>query len=160
MQPSCCSRLLIRTLQQHRRVLCRYGKSYEAVHLEEVPHRVLTRPRKVFEYIFEGQRPARGRENMVKLDVSAIVTVAMQTAAKSPRGPHRTSSVLTTDTAAADHDSVKSDLQRPDLNYTGQNTVAIVCVGDRRWNYQCRGLLVRPAPRRAGVPHHRWVCMK
>ena len=51
--------------------LCRYAKSYEAVHLEDVPHRVLTRPKKVFEYIFEGQRPARGRENMVKLDVSA-----------------------------------------------------------------------------------------
>lgn len=60
--------------------LCRYAKSYEAVHLEDVPHRVLTRPKKVFEYVFEGQRPARGRENMVKLDVSAIATVAVHTA--------------------------------------------------------------------------------
>lgn len=49
--------------------VCRYAKSYEAVHLENVPHRQLTKPRKVFEYFFEGQRPGGGRENIVKLEV-------------------------------------------------------------------------------------------
>jgi hypothetical protein len=71
-------------------MLCRYSKSYEAVHLEDVPHRVLTRPRKVFEYVFEGQRPARGRENMVKLDVSAVGTVVVCTAAECPRSNSHT----------------------------------------------------------------------
>lgn len=37
--------------------------------MEDVPHRRLTKPRKVFEYFFEGQRPGRGRENIVKLEV-------------------------------------------------------------------------------------------
>lgn len=48
---------------------CRYEKSYQAGFLDEVPHRRLTKPRKVFEYFFEGQRPGRGRENIVKLEV-------------------------------------------------------------------------------------------
>lgn len=48
---------------------CRYEKSYQAVFLDEVPHRRLTKPRKVFEYFFEGRRPGRGRENIVKLEV-------------------------------------------------------------------------------------------
>ena len=49
--------------------MCRYGKTYEAVYLEGVPHRRLTKPARVFEYVFEGSRPARGRENIVKLEV-------------------------------------------------------------------------------------------
>ena len=99
------------------RSLCRYGKSYEAVHLEDVPHRVLTRPRKVFEYIFEGQRPARGRENMVKLDVSADNTVVLHTAAKCLRevapATHKPSSG-STHNAAADHIQCEPRLHRPE----------------------------------------------
>ena len=43
--------------------------------MEEVPHRVLTEPARVFEFAFEGMRKARGRENLVKLSVTAEGTL-------------------------------------------------------------------------------------
>ena len=39
----------------------RWDADYEAVRLEQMPHRVLTRPTKVLEYFFDGERKARGR---------------------------------------------------------------------------------------------------
>jgi hypothetical protein len=40
---------------------CRWDASYEAVSLTDVPHRRLTKPAKVFEQFFDGERKARGR---------------------------------------------------------------------------------------------------
>ena len=34
-----------------------------------MPHRVLTRPARVFEYSFAGAQKARGRENILRLEV-------------------------------------------------------------------------------------------
>lgn len=48
---------------------CRWGKDYEACYLDDLPHRRLTHPKKVFEYFFEGDRRGRGRDNIVKLDI-------------------------------------------------------------------------------------------
>lgn len=41
--------------------MCRWDAEYEAVRLHELPHRVLTRPVKVHEYFFDGERKGRGR---------------------------------------------------------------------------------------------------
>jgi protein arginine N-methyltransferase 7 len=40
---------------------CRWDASYEAVSLADLPHRRLTKPAKVFEQFFDGERKARGR---------------------------------------------------------------------------------------------------
>lgn len=48
----------------------RWDKGYEAVHMESVPHRRLTKPKKVFEYFFDGIQKGRGRENVLKLEVT------------------------------------------------------------------------------------------
>ncbi len=49
----------------------RWDKGYETCQLDELPHTCLTKPCKVFEYFFEGERKGRGRDNIVKLDVIA-----------------------------------------------------------------------------------------
>ena len=48
----------------------RWDAEPEAVHLEDLPHKVLTQPARVFEFSFDGTRKARGRENLVKLHVT------------------------------------------------------------------------------------------
>ena len=48
----------------------RWDKSYETCHLDQVPHTRLTKPCKVFEYFFEGNRKGRGRDNILKLEVT------------------------------------------------------------------------------------------
>ena len=53
----------------------RWSKEYEAVDLAEVPHRRLSAPVRVFEYFFEGARRGRGRENILKLPITASGTV-------------------------------------------------------------------------------------
>lgn len=48
----------------------RWDASYEAVSLDDLPYRRLTKPIKVFEQWFDGiERKARGRESMLKLEV-------------------------------------------------------------------------------------------
>ena len=49
----------------------RWDKGYETCQLDELSHTCLTKPCKVFEYSFEGERKGRGRDNIVKLDVIA-----------------------------------------------------------------------------------------
>ena len=48
---------------------CRWEAGARAVHLADMPHRVLTRAARVFEYDFEGAQKARGRENILRLEV-------------------------------------------------------------------------------------------
>ena len=47
---------------------CRWEANARAVHLADVPHRVLTRPARVFDYSFQGMQKARGRENILRLE--------------------------------------------------------------------------------------------
>ena len=47
----------------------RWEAGARAAHLADMPHRVLTRPTRVFEYDFEGAQKARGRENILRLEV-------------------------------------------------------------------------------------------
>jgi len=49
----------------------RWDKGYETCQLDALSHTCLTKPCKVFEYFFEGERKGRGRDNIVKLDVIA-----------------------------------------------------------------------------------------
>lgn len=49
----------------------RWDKGYETCQLDKLSHTCLTKPCKVFEYFFEGERKGRGRDNIVKLDVIA-----------------------------------------------------------------------------------------
>ncbi len=51
--------------------MSRWDKGYETCQLDELSHTCLTKPCKVFEYFFEGERKGRGRDNIVKLDVIA-----------------------------------------------------------------------------------------
>ncbi|KAK9815442.1 hypothetical protein WJX72_003717 [[Myrmecia] bisecta] len=53
----------------------RWDKDCEACLLDEMPHRPLTKPAKVFEYFFDGLRKGRGRENIVKLETTATGTM-------------------------------------------------------------------------------------
>ncbi len=39
------------------------------MHLADMPHRVLTRAARVFEYDYVGAQKARGRENILRLEV-------------------------------------------------------------------------------------------
>jgi protein arginine N-methyltransferase 7 len=47
----------------------RWDKTYDSVDLSTLPHRKLTKPKKVFEYFFQGDRKGRSRENVLKLEV-------------------------------------------------------------------------------------------
>ncbi|BDA48465.1 Protein arginine N-methyltransferase 7 [Coccomyxa sp. Obi] len=47
----------------------RWDKQYSACYLDDMPHKRLTRPAKVFEYFFDGMRKGRGRENILRLEV-------------------------------------------------------------------------------------------
>ncbi|DBA83709.1 TPA: hypothetical protein ACH3X1_006247 [Trebouxia sp. C0004] len=51
--------------------LNKWDKGYETCQLDKLSHTCLTKPCKVFEYFFEGERKGRGRDNIVKLDVIA-----------------------------------------------------------------------------------------
>lgn len=53
----------------------RWDKNYQACYLDEIPHKRLTAPAKVFEYFFEGTRKGRGRENIIKLAIEANGTL-------------------------------------------------------------------------------------
>ena len=52
-----CTRLLSYTFD-----CCRWDATYEAVSLADIPHRRLTRPVRVLEQFFDGDRKARGRQ--------------------------------------------------------------------------------------------------
>jgi protein arginine N-methyltransferase 7 len=50
----------------------RWDKTYEATRMKDVPHRVLTRPKKAFELFFDGSRnKGRGRESVLRLETIA-----------------------------------------------------------------------------------------
>lgn len=48
----------------------RWDKNYSACHLDDMPHKRLTRPERVFEFFFDGVRKGRGRENILRLEVT------------------------------------------------------------------------------------------
>lgn len=52
--------------------IARWDKDYAACHLQDLPHRRLTRPARVFEYFFDGLRKGRGRENILRLEVCRV----------------------------------------------------------------------------------------
>lgn len=47
----------------------RWDEQYDTLYIDDVPHRRLTKPKKVFEYFFDGARKGRSRENVLKLEV-------------------------------------------------------------------------------------------
>jgi type III protein arginine methyltransferase len=49
----------------------RWDGSYVAVKLKEMPHRVLTKPTKISETFFNGEKRPRPRDSLVKLDIIA-----------------------------------------------------------------------------------------
>eukprot|EP00887_Chlorella_sp_A99_P001822 scaffold19.g1822.t1 len=52
----------------------RWEADYEAVNLNDLPHRRLTRPAKVCEFFFDGEnRPPRGRDSLLKLEASVVI---------------------------------------------------------------------------------------
>ena len=53
----------------------RWDPDSSAVHLDRVPHTRLTRPAKVFDFHFQGQRKALGRDTMVRLETIAQGTL-------------------------------------------------------------------------------------
>lgn len=56
-------------------VACRWDKGYESCYLDDMPHKVLTRPAQAFEYFFEGIRKGQQRDHLVKLEVTAAGTL-------------------------------------------------------------------------------------
>ena len=48
----------------------RWDDTYETLFIDDVPHRRLTKPKKVFEYFFDGKRKGRSRANVLKLEVT------------------------------------------------------------------------------------------
>ena len=56
-------------------ICARWDKAYAACHVGDLPHRRLTRPAKVFEYFFDGMRKGRGRENIMRLEVTSRFTL-------------------------------------------------------------------------------------
>ena len=52
--------------------LCRWDKNYSACYLDDMPHKRLTRPVRVFEWFFDGVRKGHGRENILRLEVSGL----------------------------------------------------------------------------------------
>ncbi len=63
----CCRRA--QSLQLNVQWACRWEAGARAVHLADMPHCELTRAARVFEYDFEGAQKARGRENILRLEV-------------------------------------------------------------------------------------------
>lgn len=53
----------------------RWDKGYEACYLDDMPHKVLTKPAQAFEYFFEGIRKGQQRDHLIKLEVTAPGTV-------------------------------------------------------------------------------------
>lgn len=49
----------------------RWDASYQAVNLKDMPHRVLTKPTKISETFFDGEKRPRPRDSLVKLDIIA-----------------------------------------------------------------------------------------
>jgi protein arginine N-methyltransferase 7 len=47
----------------------RWDSSYQAVKLNEMPHRVLTKPTRISETFFDGEKRPRPRDSLVKLDI-------------------------------------------------------------------------------------------
>lgn len=49
---------------------CRWDKNYSTCYLDDMPHKRLTHPVRVFEWFFDGVRKGHGRENILRLEVS------------------------------------------------------------------------------------------
>lgn len=50
----------------------RWDKTYESVRIQDIPHRVLTKPKKAFELFFDGSHgKGRGRESVLRLETIA-----------------------------------------------------------------------------------------
>ena len=49
-----------------------------ACYLDDMPHKRLTRPERVFEFFFSGVRAGRGRENILRLEVPHLLPCACQ----------------------------------------------------------------------------------
>ena len=49
-------------------VRCSWGSGYESVRMRDVPHRRLTRPKKVFEFFFDGALKSTVQEGVIKLE--------------------------------------------------------------------------------------------
>lgn len=50
----------------------RWDADAQTVYLDDIPHRVLTRPFKVFDVFFDGKPAGRSRENVIPLDVVQV----------------------------------------------------------------------------------------
>ncbi|KAK9825810.1 hypothetical protein WJX74_009582 [Apatococcus lobatus] len=53
----------------------RWDKGYEACYLDDLPHKVLTKPAQAFEYFFEGMRKGQQRDHLLKLEVTSAGTL-------------------------------------------------------------------------------------
>lgn len=62
-----------RNAAAHGHAARRWEKEYRGCYLDDLPHKRLTRPAKVFEYFFDSMRKGRGRENMLRLEVGSIL---------------------------------------------------------------------------------------
>ena len=51
-----------------RAVPRRWDSTYESVRMQDVPHRRLTRPKKVFEFFFDGAVKSTAQEGVIKLE--------------------------------------------------------------------------------------------
>lgn len=51
------------------KIPCRWDKSYEGCRLEDMPYRRLTNPIRVFSFCFDSVSKARGRDNLLKLEI-------------------------------------------------------------------------------------------
>jgi protein arginine N-methyltransferase 7 len=49
----------------------RWDTAYEGVRMQDTPHRVLTRPKKVFEFFFDGALKSTAQEGVIKLELIA-----------------------------------------------------------------------------------------
>ena len=47
---------------------CSLDNSYECVRMRDIPHRQLTRPKKVFEFFFDGSLKSTSQEGVIKLE--------------------------------------------------------------------------------------------
>lgn len=76
-------------------LFCRWDKNHTACYLDDMPHKRLTKPVKVFEYFFDGMRKGRGRENIIRLEVRTLPSHALiyQNASEKRRGERSTSSL-------------------------------------------------------------------
>ena len=56
-------------LRVTRYALCfSWGSGYESVRMHDIPHRRLTRPKKVFEFFFDGALNSTAHEGVIKLE--------------------------------------------------------------------------------------------